>query len=184
MEKTKKENLVCKQISLLLFALEAVAALLLSYYCAYWFSLLTRFSEPVIAGLWGAISAAIVLTPWNNLSLKMGWIRFLGSVIGVIIPMICIYIFGYTVFAFGCSVFLTAIICYLIPWRETYHGALITVAVVVVVGKVLESTTPIWFNAVSRLAESIIGIVVTLFVVLCSYGIQRLLGLKQISMNG
>ncbi len=172
------ENKLYKQIQPyhLFFAVECTIALLLSYYCAYWFSLLTHFPAPEIGGLWGAISSAIVISPMREVALKAGWSRFLGSLIGVVIPMIFIYIFGYNIFAFGFSVFFAIIVCYLLPWTDSYHSALITVAVIVIIGQVLP-TISVWFNACSRLMESIIGIAITLLVVLILYPLRKCLHL-------
>jgi len=167
----------------LFFAMECTIALLLSYYCAYWLSLLTHFPSPQIGGLWGAISSAIVISPMRDVALKAGWSRFVGSLIGVIIPMIFIYIFGYGIFAFAFSIFFALIVCFLLPWSDSYHGALITIAVVVIVGHVLESTTSVWFNACSRLMESIIGIVISLLVVLILYPLRRSLHLTTESVS-
>jgi uncharacterized membrane protein YgaE (UPF0421/DUF939 family) len=155
------------------FMIGAVVAMLLSYYCAYWFSLLIHIKQAEIGGLWGAISAAIVINTEYKSLLDAAWLRFLGSVVGVLIPLVFIYIFGYTIFAFGCSAFFTVLICNLLPWKDVYHGALITVAVVIVVGKLFYPTVPIWLNTTARLVESIVGIVVTIIVMVIFIWLQK-----------
>lgn len=179
MSKAFEKNWFYRQVRQrhLFFAIESMFALLLSYYGAYWFSVWTHFSAPEIAGLWGAISSAIVITPVKQLSLKAGWFRFVGSIIGIVVSMIVLYLLGYGMLAFGLSIFVSVILCYLLPWDEAYHGALISVAVVVVVGHLLQATTSIWFNACSRLAESVIGIVITLMVVLLFHPLRKALNL-------
>lgn len=158
----------------LLLAVESTLALLISFYCAYGFSVLINFPAPDIAGLWAAVSSAIVITPVRELAIKSAWLRFSGSIIGSIIPMIFVYIFGYSILAFACSIFLTVIVCYAVSWHESYHVALCTVAVVVFVGQALQATTSIWLNAMSRLAESAIGISVALIIVLALHPLRKI----------
>lgn len=181
MSKELKGNRLLRQIRRygVLFALECMIALLLSYYCAYWLSLLTHFIEPQVAGLWGAISAAIVIDPTCRASLISGRARLIGTVMGVIVVLVCLYIFGYSIIAFGLSIFLAMIICNFLPYHEAYHGTLITVSVVFVVGDLLQKSTPIWFNALCRLLESFIGIVITLVVVICFYYLKKFLRLPE-----
>jgi uncharacterized membrane protein YgaE (UPF0421/DUF939 family) len=160
-----------------------MAATLLSYCCAYWFSLLVHYVNPSIGGLWGAISAAIVINAIRESALKAGLIRFVGSVVGTMVPMVFAYIFGYNIFAFAFSAFFVIIICYQLPWHDAFHGALITFAVVLVVGQLEQATTAIWFNAVCRLAESIIGITVTLVIVEIFIRIRNVLSLDGTALS-
>lgn len=169
---------VCSYCRSVWYMIGAVVAMLLSYYCAYWFSLLIHIKQPEIGGLWGAISAAIVINVENNSLFNAAWLRFLGTFIGVVTPLIFLYIFGYNIFAFGCSVFFAMLVCSILSWKELYHAALITVAVVVVVGKIFYPIVPIWFNATARLVESVVGILVTLLVMLIFVGLQKWVSLR------
>mgnify|MGYP000016316368 CR=1 FL=1 len=74
------------------------------------------------------------------------------------------------------AVFFAIAVCYLLSWTDAYHSALITVAVVVVIGQVVPGIS-VWFNACSRLMESIIGIGITLLVVLILYPVRKALHL-------
>ncbi|MCH9644061.1 MAG: FUSC family protein [Gammaproteobacteria bacterium] len=156
----------------LLTALVATVAVVLSYYAGYGFASLYQDSDlSKIGGLWSAISACLVLNPLNESALKSAGLRAIASLIGSIIAMIFVYLFGYSIIALGFSLFFSVVLCQVLQYRSTFRTALITVSVIVIVGG-LKHNAP-WLEALSRFIESIIGCAVAVIAVYCAGPIRR-----------
>lgn len=162
----------------LLMATEATLTIIASYYLCSYVAGLYGFVMPEIAGLWGAISALFILNPKREDVIKSSWMRFWGSVIGCFVPMICVYAYGgYAGYVFATSVFATIVIVSLCGIRDTYKTACITVIVVFVIGSLKLHQIAPWLNALSRLAESTLGIFVSLIIDLIFNPIRKRLDL-------
>tara|TARA_B100000508_G_C11421820_1_gene258735 strand:+ start:460 stop:999 length:540 start_codon:yes stop_codon:yes gene_type:complete len=159
----------------LILATEAVIAVLLSYYACYWTSFLYHFPIAKVAGLWGSISSILVLYAVNEDAFHAAKIRILGSIIGTITPCVFLYIFGYNVFAFGCSIFFTIVVVSVAGLKDAFRTACISLAVVIVVGSIHQPPLAPWLNASTRLLESVIGVVVTMIVIFCFYPVRKYL---------
>jgi uncharacterized membrane protein YgaE (UPF0421/DUF939 family) len=165
-----------RKLSLLL-ALEATIAILLSYYACYWLSFLYHFAFPKAAGLWGAISSAMVMYAIKEERLSAAKIRITSSIIGTLVPCVYLSIFGYDVFAFGLSIFTTIVIVSGTNLRGTFRTACITLIVVMVVGSIPNPPITPWLNASTRLLESAVGIAITTAIIGCFYPIRKHLNL-------
>jgi len=156
----------------IVFALECALASLLSFVCAYSYGLLVHSFTPLLGGLWGAISTAMVVDVLSHEALKMSFNRLIGSTIGCLSTLIWLYVFGYDVFAFLISTFFAVIMCYVFRVSQTYRTTLIAVFVVIVSGALMGSHISIWGNVLNRFVDSIIGIVTTLIVVFLFYPLR------------
>ncbi len=162
----------------LLMALELCIAVVVSYYACLYLSTLYHFSMPQIAGLWGAISAVFILSPKREDVFASAKARFFGTLAGTAVPCVCAYIFGgYPLYSFAVSIFLTVILVGSLGIRDTYKVACITVCVVFVVGSMNQQGLAPWLNALSRLLESIVGMLVALTIDLLVYPVRRRLNL-------
>lgn len=158
----------------LLMAVEATIAILVSYVVCMKISTLYSFPFPPIAGLWGGISAIFILSDKRDEVFKSSRARAYGTLIGTLVPLVLVYILdGYSYYMFGISVFVTVFVCSMIGLREIIHVACITLIVVVAIGWWRQHEIVPWLNALSRLFESLIGIVVSLLLDLIFYPIRR-----------
>lgn len=163
----------CKDFSLLI-STEIAIATIISYYLTTYLSELYYFPMPEIAGLWGAISAVFIISPRREDVLHMAWMRFLGTIAGCLIPLACIYIFGgYYVYTFMVSLFLTVVGVSVCRMRNSYKVACITALVVLIIGAIQQAHLTPWLNALSRLCQSIIGIIVALIIDAIFYPIRK-----------
>lgn len=158
----------------LLMAIEATLTIMVSYYLCCYVAKSYAFAMPEVAGLWGAISAMFVLNPKHTDVLHMSWVRFWGTVVGSMVPMICVYIYGgYEGYAFATAIFVSVIVVSACRVREAYKTACITIIVVFVIGSLKLHNLAPWLNALTRLCESTIGIAVSLIVDLIFYPIRK-----------
>ncbi len=154
----------CKDFSLLISA-EITISTITSYYLTTYLSTLYDFPMPEIAGLWGAISAVFIISPKREDVIHMAWMRFLGTIAGSLVPLVCIHIFGgYYSYTFALSLCLTVIVVSACRIRDAYKVACITTLVVLIVGAMDQEHIKPWLNAVSRLGQSTVGILVALII--------------------
>ena len=101
-------------------------------------------------------------------------LRFLGSLIGAVVTCAFVYLFaGYFVYDFAVSIFFVILLVNFLGIGETYKVACITVIVVFVVGLITQHKMAPWLNAVSRLLESVIGILLALLVDMIIYPLRK-----------
>jgi uncharacterized membrane protein YgaE (UPF0421/DUF939 family) len=159
----------------LLMAVELTVAVIISYYLCFYVSSLYHFSMQSIAGLWGAISAIFILSPKRSDVFDSTRNRALGTLVGATVPCALVYIFGgYPIYVLALSLFVTVILVSLLHIQPTYKIACITVVVVFIVGALPQQhyVAP-WLNALSRLVESLIGVVVSLIIDMAAYPIRQ-----------
>ena len=160
--------------SSLLMAIEGTLCVITAFYLCFYVSQSYGFPVPGLAGLWGAISAIFILNPNRKDVIRTSWMRLWGTIVGSLIPMICVYIFGgYEIYAFAIAVFATILIVSLCGIRDAYKVACITLIVVFVVGWMKQNEITPWANALSRLCESVLGMIVSLIVDVAFYPLRR-----------
>jgi uncharacterized membrane protein YgaE (UPF0421/DUF939 family) len=158
----------------LLMGVEGALAVLITYLICVHASTLYHFPYPPIAGLWGAISAVFVLSDKKDELFKNALNRFVGTLVGAAVPCILAYIFGgYPLYAFPLAIFLATVIMALIGSRGAFRISGITVVVVFVIGGWHAHAISPWLNALTRLFESTIGIVIALIIDYAVYPIRK-----------
>jgi len=152
---------ISKRLSLFM-AIEATLAIGTSYFLGMTFARLVQLDGSFISGLWCVISTILVLQVMMKQTVKQAWLRIFGSVMGSLTSGIVATLFGYGVGSLCLSIFLTIILVSLFRVKKTFRLACLTVSVIIVIGMVHPDIPP-WMNAVSRLAESMIGAGVAVF---------------------
>jgi uncharacterized membrane protein YccC len=143
----------------LLFGLQLWASVCLTLYVAFWLELDTPS--------WAAASAAIVCQPQLGASLRKGWGRMIGTVIGAIMIVVLTALFPQDRGAFLISLALWAAVCAfgatLLRNFASYAAALAGYTAAIIAADTLGATggpnTEVFILAVNRASEICIGIV-------------------------
>ena len=146
---------VVKRTSLL-FAIQVSVAVILAFYLGSLVSRLFLLSNPIISGLWCAISAILVVQVLVNETIESAWLRIVGSFCGSLTSFIVASIFGYGLLALVSCMFVTIILLALLKLTKTYRLTCITIAVIIAIG-MSNPTLPPWINSLSRFIESVLG---------------------------
>ncbi len=143
----------------LLFGLQLWASVCLTLYVAFWLELDTPS--------WAGASAAIVCQPQLGASLRKGWGRMIGTVVGAIMIVVITALFPQDRFAFLISLALWAAVCAfgatLLRNFASYAAALAGYTAAIIAADTLGATggpnTDVFLLAVNRASEISIGIV-------------------------
>ena len=144
----------------LLFGLRLWASVSLALHVAFWLELDNPF--------WAATSAAIVCQPQLGASLRKGWFRLIGTVIGAAMSMVLVACFPQDRILFlGCLTLWAAACAFaatLLRNFASYAAALAGYTVAIIVGDLFGSTGGVDANAafllaVTRASEICLGIV-------------------------
>jgi uncharacterized membrane protein YgaE (UPF0421/DUF939 family) len=156
----------------LLTASEMSVSALLSYIIAIKVANILHFSNPVISGLWAGISAVVVMEV-NIKDVKYaGYMRLLGSLFGGICSAIVAMLLGYNLMSIVVTMFVTTIVVSLFNFKQTLRLSNLTALIIIVVGILDPSVSP-WSNAIARVLESLLGVVITTMLVCICYPIRK-----------
>lgn len=139
---------------------------LIAVICYYLGTSITRGRFPVpseIGGYWCMLSGILVLRKTGRESFVMGLDRILGTFVGVLVAALFIVFFGGAIWQLFFAVFITTLICLLLPLRDFYIPAGLATAIVLVVWQLGEGMNP-WFSSLARFIESAIGVLVGLLI--------------------
>lgn len=143
------------QISLASFLSYWVASI-----CPYWLA-----GEPTqMAALWAVISSVIVVQESLSETEEAVTIRFMGSLIGSIMALIFFVLLPIHAVSIACFVFVTAAFCTIVKFKKHMRLACITFVLLLLIHEISPSQ-PIWYFALWRLFDSVIGSVVAFLVV-------------------
>lgn len=161
----------------LIMALRQTIAVGIGYVVGYWFGGLIKMPMPIISGLWCAISTLLVLEAEIEKSFKQGWLRIIGSIAGAITSFIIASIFGYHFWSLLISIYLTVVCVSLVRLNQTIRIAVLTVLVIMIIG-ISDPSTPPLLNSLSRLTESIIGVLIAIVFVWAFSPVSRWIKLE------
>jgi uncharacterized membrane protein YccC len=144
----------------LLFGLRLWASVCLALYIAFWLQLDNEY--------WAGLSAAIVCQPQLGASLRKGWYRMIGTIIGAVAIVVLTALFPQARAPFLIALALWAASCALVGTLlhnfAAYSAALAGYTAVIVAGDELGATggpdaNAVFLLAVTRATETCIGIV-------------------------
>jgi Fusaric acid resistance protein family len=134
----------------LLFGLRLWASVSLALYAAFWLQLDNPF--------WAGASAAIVCQPQLGASLRKGWFRMLGTLVGAILSAVLVACFSQDRFLFLACLTLWAAVCAffatLLRNFASYAASLAGYTAAIIVGDLLGTVGGIDANAAFLLAVS------------------------------
>lgn len=160
----------------LIHALESTIAAVGSFYLCYYISSLYDFPFLELSGLWGSISAFMVLGAIHQDVLKAAYERVLGTTIAAVLSLGVIYLTGYSMLGLAMTIFLSVIVLAIIKHRVTYRTTCIAIAVIFIVGIASPTPIPPWMDCVTRLLEACVGVVVAIAVVYLFHPIRHRIG--------
>tara|TARA_B100001989_G_C24521363_1_gene456042 strand:- start:403 stop:969 length:567 start_codon:yes stop_codon:yes gene_type:complete len=158
----------------LLLAIEMSVACSLSYQAGLYLGQLYQPKTAAISALWCMISTILVMQSTWARSLEFGFARMIGSGLGSVMGAACFYIFGINTAAYWLGIFLLVVGCCYFDREQYLRLALLTMTVVYIVG-IIDSDQLIIGTSISRLIESVVGILVTLVVRFSTINIHRTL---------
>lgn len=110
-------------------------------------------------GYWAVISAVIVMETSVQDSLRLSWLRFVGTAIGAIMGLIWILLLGSTPWSVGIAILVTTVVCSILNLPESYRLAGVTAAIVILAS----GMNPAGF-ALQRFIDVSVGILIALLV--------------------
>lgn len=103
-----------------------------------------------------AISAIVVMQDDVRASVKMGGLRMLGTLIGVIIAYVYLVIFPFTLVGMVVTVFLLTVVCMWFGIPDNGRIATMTLVMILIVSKMSPSLSPL-VNGALRFIEAALG---------------------------
>jgi hypothetical protein len=128
-----------------------------------WFSHITDRPNNLISGLWCTMTAIVVLQTHLGGTYKTSWIRFLGVILGSIIGAFSTAIFGSNPLTLSVSIFLLVMLCFILDLKDSIRISCMSVTVVMVLWGLQPNVSP-WTFAFFRTIDSILGILIAVFV--------------------
>lgn len=128
-----------------------------------WFSHVTDRPDSLISGLWCTLTAIVVLQTHLGGTYKTSWIRFSGVIFGSIIGALSTSFFGSSPLTLGLSIFFIVLLCFLLDIKESIRIACLSVTVVMVLWGLKPTISP-WTFAFFRAVDSVLGILISVFV--------------------
>ena len=147
----------------LLLAIEMSISCGLSYRVGYAIGNYIQHNTAVISALWCMISAILVMQASWSKSLESGASRIIGSFVGSLMGGCSFFLLGLNLTTYCIGVFwLVLILCY--ARQEPYlRLAILTMSVIFVAGTINPASELVRIS-ISRLFESVIGIMITLVI--------------------
>lgn len=139
-----------------ILALSKSIAVLLSFVLG---SLLTKHiheTSRLLGAMLAAISSLVVLQSDIKTSVKQGWLRILGTFIGVFIAYIYLIIFPFSVMGMTIAVFLLSLLCMWVGIPDDGRIATMTLVMIMIISKTSPDLPPLT-NGLLRFGEATIG---------------------------
>ncbi len=146
-------------------AVENTLVCLLGYLGGYYFTALFYAPSAALGGLWALISGIVVLQATRRETWTSAWLRVIGTCIGATISAMYLLLLPYNPVGMALTVGVTVLLCQLIGIPDHARLAALTVAVIMVISSLHPEYNPL-LNAFLRFAESAIGTVLAVLVVL------------------
>ncbi|MBJ7450174.1 MAG: FUSC family protein [Parachlamydiales bacterium] len=112
-----------------------------------------------IGGLWAVISTTLIIQTHLGGSYRAAWIRFLGTVIGVIIGASFTRVFEGNALWLGIAILCTSLLTNLFGLKDTTRLSCFTAALVMILWSLTPNENP-WLYGLFRIIDSVIGIVI------------------------
>ncbi len=139
-----------------LLALSKSIAVVLSFVLG---SLLTSHihqASSLLGAMLAAVSCLVVLQSDIKTSVRLGWLRILGTFIGVIIAYIYLIFFPFTVWGMAIAVFLLSQLCMWVGIPDDGRIATMTLVMIMIISKMSPELPPLT-NGTLRFGEATIG---------------------------
>ncbi len=144
-------------------AIKTALVAILGWTIGNWFSHITERPDKLISGLWCALTAIVVLQTHLGGTYKTSWIRFLGVILGSIIGALSTSLLGSNPLTLGVSIFFIVMLCFILNIKESIRISCLSVTVVMVLWGLQPTISP-WTFAFFRSIDSILGILIAVFV--------------------
>lgn len=138
--------------------LKAVAVLL-AYVFGDWFAdLFSQGTGAVWLGIMLACSSAVIVIDTQGVrsSLKVGWLRLLGTLLGAVLAYVYLLLFDFNIGGMALAVAVLSLICMALGIPDGGKIATITLIIVLVVSKIEPGMSPL-LNGALRFGESAVG---------------------------
>ena len=147
---------VVKRIRPLNAILKAVAVLL-AYVFGDWFAELFS-SKAMLLGVMLACTSAVIVMDTGGVrsSLKVGWLRLLGTLIGAVLAYVYLMFFEFNVGGMTVAVIVLSLVCMALGIPDGGKIATITLIVVLIISKLEPDLSPL-INGALRFGESAVG---------------------------
>ena len=138
-------------------AILKAVAVLLAYVFGDWFAELFS-SKAMLLGVMLACTSAIIVMDTGGVrsSLKVGWLRLLGTLIGAVLAYVYLLFFDFNIGGMTMAVIVLSIVCMALGIPDGGKIATITLIVVLVISKLEPGLSPM-VNGALRFGESAVG---------------------------
>jgi uncharacterized membrane protein YgaE (UPF0421/DUF939 family) len=152
----QKVRTVVKRIQPLNAILKAVAVLM-AYVFGDWFAELFS-SKTMLLGVMLACTSAVIVMDTGGVrsSLKVGWLRLLGTLIGAVLAYVYLMFFEFNIGGMALAVVVLSLVCMALGIPDGGKIATITLIIVLIVSKLEPDLSPL-INGALRFGESAVG---------------------------
>lgn len=144
-------------------AIKTAIVAALGWFIGSWFSHITKRPDSLISGLWCTLTAIVVLQTHLGGTYKASWIRFSGVILGSTVGALCTSLLGANPLTLGVSIFFIVMLCFLLNIKDSIRISCLSVSVVMVLWGLNHTISP-WSFAFFRALDSLLGILIAVFV--------------------
>lgn len=118
------------------------------------------------------IASIIVLQDDVKTTLRLGWLRMLGTFIGAAIAVIYLELFSFTIFGMVLMTFVVTIFCMLVRVPDKGRISIMTLIIVLMISKVSPQINPL-VNGLLRFVEGSVGAGIGISLAWLLYRVQK-----------
>ncbi len=139
-------------------AIMKAVAVLLAYVFGDWFTELFHQHSAAWLGIMLACTSAIIVMDTGDIhsSVKVGWLRLLGTFIGAALAYVYLLFFEFNIGGMALAVAILSLICMTLGIPDGGKIAIITLIIVLIISKMEPQISPL-INGALRFGESAVG---------------------------
>lgn len=139
-----------------LLALSKSVAVVVSFVLGSLLTSSIHQASSLLGAMLAAVSSLVVLQADVKTSVKMGWLRILGTFIGVVIAYVYLIFFPFSVWGMAVAVFLLSQLCMWVGIPDDGRIATMTLVMIMIISKMSPELPPLT-NGSLRFGEATIG---------------------------
>jgi len=158
-----------------LLALSKSIATVLSFIMGSLFTSHIHQASKLLGAMLAAVSSLVVLQADVKTSVKSGWLRILGTFIGVIIAYVYLVFFSFNIWGMALSVFLLSLLCMWVGIPDDGRIATMTLVMILIISEMSPELPPLT-NGMLRFCEATIG---SLIGIGLAWGLVKIKSMRQ-----
>ncbi len=157
-----------------MLALSKSIAVVLSFILGSLFTSQIHQASKLLGAMLAAVSSLVVLQADVKTSVRMGWLRILGTFIGVLIAYLYLVIFPFNIWGMALSVFLLSLLCMWVGIPDDGRIATMTLVMILIISEMSPELPPLT-NGMLRFCEATIG---SLIGIALAWGLVRIKSMR------